>query len=84
MELVKEYGEKNVQAAVKQAVERGLARPSYIVQLCVQRASQREERPSLPLDLPHRPFVRDLMVTHHDPSGYDNLAGEITPHEGGN
>ena len=84
MELVKEFGEKNVQSAVKQAVERGLARPSYIVQLCVQRASQREERPALPLDLPHRPFVRDLMVTHHDPSGYDNLAGEITPHEGGN
>jgi len=78
MGLVKDYGEKTVQAAVKQAVERGLARPTYLAQLCVQRASQREERPQIPLDLPHRPFVRDLMVTHHDPSGYDDLADEPT------
>jgi hypothetical protein len=83
MELVKEYGEKTVQSAVKQAVERGLARPTYLAQICAQRASQREARPQLPIDLPHRPFVRDLLVTHHDPAGYDDLADEPSTPEGG-
>jgi transposase len=83
MGLVTEYGEKTVREAVKQAVERGLARPSYLAQICAQRASRREERPQLPIELPHRPFVRDLLVTHHDPSGYDDLADEPPTPEGG-
>jgi len=73
LELVKEYGDRTVREAVKQAVLRGLARPTYLAQLCLQHASRRQEVPQIPIELPHRPFVRDLLITHHDPSGYDDL-----------
>jgi transposase len=73
-ELVESYGIETVRAGVKQAIERKLAKLSYVAQICRQTALFRKEPPRIAIDLPDRPNVRDLTVTPHALEDYDKLA----------
>jgi transposase len=80
--LVESYGAESVREAVKQAVERKLAKISYVAQICQRAQLSRKEPPRVAIELPDRPNVRDLTVTPHALEDYDKLAREDEPTPG--
>jgi len=74
LSLITEYGEAVVGRAVGEAVTKEIARPAFVAQLCQRYALEKKATPTLPIDLPDRPGVRELTTKTHDPSNYDHLA----------
>ena len=74
--LVESYGAQTVRQAVRQAVERKLAKINYVAQMCQRAQLSRRESPRVAIELPDRPNVRDLIVTPHALEDYDKLARE--------
>ena len=73
--LLDEYGAAELEAAIGEALERGVPHPNAVRQSLTRRREQRGKPPSIPVDLPGDPRLRDITVRDHDLSGYDGLAG---------
>ena len=72
--LIDDYGITPVRDAVREAVKREIAMPSFIAMRLAEREDGRAAPPTVPLILPDRPNVRDVAVTHHDLAAYDQLS----------
>lgn len=69
--LIRTYGEKSVKEAVKEALEKNIATPSYLSQHCQKKNIHNEI--SAPLDLSSNPKINNIFVSKHKLSKYDSL-----------
>ena len=76
LRLLDAYGAAELEAAVGEALERGVPHPNAVRQSLTRRREQRDKPPPIPVDLPNDPRLRDITVRDHDLTGYDGLAGE--------
>ena len=76
LRLLDAYGAAELEAAVGEALERGVPHPNAVRQSLTRRREQRDKPPPIPVDLPNDPRLRDITVRDHDLNGYDGLAGE--------
>lgn len=72
LRLLDEYGQRELRAAVELTLERGTPSPSSVAQVLEQDRRRRRTPPSLALQLPDDPRVRNLRVTPHDLEDYDD------------
>lgn len=74
MGMLEEYGVQSVHDAVREALDKGHARPNFIAAFCKTRLLRKKAPPSVPIVLPDREDLKRIIVTHHDLAGYDGLA----------
>lgn len=80
-DLVEHHGEGAVAAAIAEAVERGTPRSESVAHLLHRREMKRRTPPTLPVRLPDRPAVRELVVKSHALDQYDTLRTQEPPEE---
>ena len=76
LRLLDAYGAAELEAAIGEALKRGVPHPNAVRQSLTRRREQRDKPPPVPVDLPGDPRVRDIAVRDHDLTAYDGLAGE--------
>ena len=74
--LLSEYGKEAVEAAVREAIARGIPRITTVAQILYETLARATENLILPLDLPDRANMKELSTTPHDLARYDALAKE--------
>lgn len=72
LDLLQDYGDEALQAALAEALQRGTPRASSVAFLLHR--SRRTSAAPLPVDLRRRPELADLHVQPHSPEGYDDLS----------
>lgn len=72
--LLDDYGEKELRAAITEALERRTPRASSVAYLLQRRGRQKQLSRALPVDLTRRPDLADLHVTPHEGTTYDELS----------
>lgn len=72
-DLIEQYGKNEVVAAIADAVARGTPLSESVAHLVHRREAKRRALPTLPVQLPDRSDVRDLVVKSHDLDIYDTL-----------
>ncbi|HSQ08107.1 MAG TPA: hypothetical protein VLM84_10525, partial [Chromatiaceae bacterium] len=73
LRLLDTYGASELQAAIQEALSRGVPHPNAVRLSLERRREQRHQPPPLPLSLPEDPRVRDQVVRPHALAGYDGL-----------
>jgi len=76
LRLLDEYGAAELEAAIDEALKRGVPHPNAVRLSLTRRREQRDQPPPIPVELPKDPRLRDITVRDHDLGGYDGLAGE--------
>ena len=76
LRLLDAYGAAELEAAIDEALERGVPHPNAVRLSLTRRREQHNQPPPIPVDLPGDPRVRSITVRHHDLGGYDRLAIE--------
>ena len=76
LRLLDDYGAAELEAAIDEALERGVPHPNAVRLSLTRRREQRDQPPPIPVDLPGDPNVRNITVRHHDLGEYDNLADD--------
>jgi hypothetical protein len=80
LRLLDEYGAVELEAAIQEALGRGVAHPNAVHLALQRRREARDRPPPLPVALPDDPRLRDLAVRPHPLNDYDRLHGaEETP-----
>lgn len=80
LRLLDEYGAVELEAAIHEALGRGVAHPNAVRLALQRRREARDRPPPLPVALPDDPRLRDLAVRPHPLNDYDRLHGaEETP-----
>jgi len=74
--LLDDHGAAAVEAALGDALERGAVSAASVAHLLDQRARARKTPPAIPVVLPDDPRVRELRVTPHTLTHYDDLSKE--------
>ena len=74
--LLNEYGRDAVEAAIHEAMARGLPRITTVAQILYETLNRTAEGLILPLDLPDRPNMKYLSTLPHDLASYDALGQE--------
>ena len=74
LRLLDEYGAAEIEAAIAEALKRGVPHPNAVRLSLTRRREQRNEPPPIPVDLPDDPKLRDIAVRDHDLGEYDGLA----------
>ena len=72
--LLEEHGTQLVREAIRDAIDKGIARTAFISAACRARVEKKKAMPKVPLVLPNRDGLKQINVTHHDLAGYDSLA----------
>ena len=75
LRLLDQFGAAELEAAIDEALERGVPHPNAVRLSLTQRREQQDKPPPIPVELPRDPRVRDIAVRDHDLGGYDGLAG---------
>jgi transposase len=73
LRLLDAYGASELQAAIQEALSRGVPHPNAVRLSLERRREQRELPPPLPLTLPDDPRVRDQAVRPHALGNYDHI-----------
>jgi transposase len=73
LRLLEHYGAAELEAAIEEALGRGVPHPNAVRQSLERRREQREQDPPLAVVLPEDPRVRDLVVRPHKLDEYDQL-----------
>lgn len=73
--LLDEHGALPLEAALREALERGVPHPHAVRQSLERRRQELNLPPVLPVQLPDDPRVTDVVVTPHRLSSYDDLEG---------
>jgi len=73
LRLLDHYGAAELQAAIGEALERGVPHPNAVRLSLERRREQRHQPPSLPVALPADERVRNLVVRPHPLEDYDPL-----------
>lgn len=76
LRLLERYGSSELEAAIQQALERGVPHQNAVHQILEQRREQRSAAPSLPLQLPEKVRLRESGVRIRKLSDYDSLSTE--------
>ena len=76
LRLLDEYGAAELEAGIDEALKRGVPHPNAVRLSLARRRELRDQPPSIPVDLPKDPRLRDIAVRDHDLGGYDGLAGD--------
>ncbi|AUB82412.1 IS21 family transposase [Candidatus Thiodictyon syntrophicum] len=79
LRLLDTYGSSELQAAITEALQRGVPHPNAVRLSLERRREQRDQPPPVPLSLPDDPRVRDQAVRPHALADYDQLSPE--PHD---
>ena len=74
LRLLDAYGAAELEAAIGEALERGVPHPNVVRLSLTRRREQRNRPPPIPVDLPSEAKARDIAVRDHDLGGYDGLA----------
>ena len=74
LRLLDEYGAAELETAIGEALKRGVPHPNAVRLSLARRREARDQPPSIPVDLPKNPRLRDIAVRDHDLGGYDGLA----------
>lgn len=77
--LLDDYGEKELRAAITEALERRTPRATSVAYLLQRRRRQKQLPRALPVDLTRRPDLADLHVTPHEGITYDELTKTDDP-----
>lgn len=72
--LLEDYGAAELSAAVTEALARQTPRLSSVAFLLARRRRTAQRRVALPVELRHRPDLRDIYVKPHGSETYDELA----------
>jgi transposase len=72
--LLDDYGAAELAAAVEEALSRQTPRPSSVAFLLARCRRAAQRKMALPVDLSHRPDLKDLYVKPHASETYDALA----------
>ena len=75
LRLLDEYGAAELEAAIDEALGRGVPHPNAVRLSLTRRREQKDRPPPIPVDLPDDPKVRNIAVRDHDLGEYDGLAG---------
>ena len=75
LRLLDQYGAAELEAAIDEALERGVPHPNAVRLSLTRRRELQDRPPPIPVELPRDPRVRDIAVRDHDLGGYDGLAG---------
>lgn len=73
LRLLDTYGASELQAAIQEALARGVPHPNAVRLSLERRREQRHQPSPLPVSLPADPRVRDQVVRPHALAGYDGL-----------
>jgi hypothetical protein len=73
LRLLDRYGGVELEAAIGEALTRGVPHPNAVRLSLQRRREQREQDPPLPVTLPEDLRVRNLVVRPHDLNDYDQL-----------
>ncbi len=76
VELLDLYGAEELQAAVREALQRGTPRAASVAFLLGRRQRAQGRKAPLPIELRQRPELEDLYVQSHNPETYDELASD--------
>lgn len=74
LRLADRYGAEELEIAIREATSRGAIAAASVAHILDQRARARKMPPPVDVVLPDDPRVRDLRVTQHPLSDYDDLA----------
>jgi uncharacterized protein Veg len=69
-ELVQQFGRTRVREAIVRATKERTPRSESVAQLLQHQGTA---QPAVPLQLPNRKNIKDLVVRTHDLAGYDDL-----------
>lgn len=73
LQLLDDYGANELDAAIKEALSRGVAHPNA-VRISLEASRERQQKPApVPLQLPADKRVREMVVTPHELTKYDKL-----------
>jgi hypothetical protein len=81
LRLLDAYGASELQAAIAEALSRGVPHPNAVRLSLERRREQRELPPPLPLTLPEDPRVRDAAVRPQALADYDQLNTRPEPRD---
>jgi transposase len=73
IKMLDEFGAAELDVAIADALSRGAISADAVAHVLAQRARARKQPPSIEIDLPTDPRVRDLRVTPHALGDYDHL-----------
>jgi transposase len=73
LRLLDRYGAGELEAAIREAIERGVPHPNAVRLALERRREQRQEAPPVAVDLPAHVKARDAPVTPHRLEAYDQL-----------
>ncbi len=73
LRLLDRYGALELEAAIAEALARGVPHPNAVRLSLQRRREQREQDPPLAVTLPENERVRNLVVRPHDLNDYDQL-----------
>jgi len=79
LRLLDAYGASELQAAIAEALARGVPHPNAVRLSLERRREQRHQPPPLAVSLPEDPRVRDAAVRPHALAGYDGLSATPVP-----
>jgi hypothetical protein len=83
LRLLERYGAAELEAAIAEALARGVPHPNAVRLALERRREQRDQPPPLPIALPADPRVRDLVVSPHKLDDYDQLQTDSQEDEDG-
>jgi hypothetical protein len=75
-QLLDHYGESDVDAALRDCLERGAVSAASVAHMLDQQAHRRGLPPPIPVVLPDDELVRELDVAPHDLADYDELGDD--------
>jgi transposase len=86
LRLLERYGARELEAAIGEALARGVPHPNAVRRALERRGEQRDQPAPLPIALPTDTRVRDLVVSPHQLDDYDQLhthpeAEDDEPHD---
>lgn len=81
LRLLEAYGAAELQAAIGEALARGVPHPNAVRLSLQRRRDQRDQPPPVPLTLPDDPRVRDQVVRPQALADYDHLHTAPEPHD---
>jgi hypothetical protein len=70
-DLIEMHGKTLVASAIEEAIQRGTPRSESVRQIIERHERALRTPPTIPVDLPDRPGVRDIVIKPHDLSRYD-------------
>jgi hypothetical protein len=74
LRLLECYGSSELEASVKEALQRGVPHPNAVRLSLEKRRDERNQPPPIPIDMPIK-RIRELIVRPHSLCDYDKFSG---------